>query len=1199
MESQQSDDDKGDPQRGALGPGGGAGVRNGLPLPVDSSGPRRPTAGSGAAPLMATTTESGDEGLEQQDADPASQPKSPRMNWTREMNISLMRAYFTVTKLGARKRGFRTEMLTEFRRLQPTAAEATERQISNQQHAIKLKDLLSPAEINTIREAVKQDLEAVQAEMQMQVPDDAGADQELEEERIQLNENKKELEEVRPQQEVAWADEFETMKLLWNGISYDMRPRIPRVDYSPWTFCAVKNVDEVLRQDLESATGLEEVVSLVHCAALTTAKILGKRIGAPSSNQAEKGKPKVKEEDPPWKRRLDRKISRLRQEIGQVTAYLQDMNSAKKQMKNKVKTIAWSCRTKEDKVNPKCRKDMKRVLEILKQRLAAFANRIRRYSRAEKRRQSNNLFEADQRRFYRQMGGEKEELVAPAGEVLEEFWRNIWSTPKTHNEDAFWIKEEEELCRDIPEMWVPQISTEMIRKLTQKLHNWKAPGTDGIQNFWWKHLSSTHGVLSKWFQMALADPKVIPESFTEGVTYMLPKAGDPMDPKNRRPITCLRTVYKIFTAVVGNLVCGHLEVNKLLAPEQNGCRRGTQGCKELLVIDGAVVNQVRKSKRNLSVAWIDYKKAFDSIPHSWLIKILVIYKVHPQIVKVLEHCMKTWRTRLRIPGERGCCTSEIPILRGIFQGDAFSPKWFCIGLNPLSRMIRHLLAGYKLTPQLKITHLFYMDDLKTFAANREQQRSQLETVKRFSDDICMEFGVDKCAVVHVQKGEVQEPEQVTLMCGTAIQALGKEDAYKYLGIHQLLDTDVIETRKAVQKKVVERVTKLCKAMLTGKNLIKAINTWAVPVAVYTFGVLNWSRTALRMMDQRIRTVMGDYGAHYSRSSMTRLYLKRRNAGRGLLNLEEMCADQVERLRMFFKTSQLELHKGVCKVDEGLTPLRLADGQYSLKVATEEQRRDEWEKEKVLHMQFANALKEEHVDLKASTDWLDKGGLFAETEAFVFAIQDRILRTRSYQRYIMKDKSVKDECRLCKAKGETIEHIVAGCSTLSLTDYLARHNDMAKVVHQGLAKECGLVEKEEPYYIVKPETVLENEQYKLLWDMSLQTDRAVEANRPDLVWVNKKEKKAFIVDIAVPLDKNVVSTMAEKRRKYQPLAFELKQVWQLSEVVVVPLVMSVNGLVPNEFSGSVERLGLKKWHIQSMQKAVLLGTTRIVRKFLGV
>jgi hypothetical protein len=65
---------------------------------------------------------------------------------------------------------------------------------------------------------------------------------------------------------------------------------------------------------------------------------------------------------------------------------------------------------------------------------------------------------------------------------------------------------------------------------------------------------------------------------------------------------------------------------------------------------------------------------------------------------------------------------------------------------------------------------------------------------------------------------------------------------------------------------------------------------------------------------------------------------------------------------------------------------------------------------------------------------------------------------------------------------------------------------------------------------------------------------------------------------------------------QPLAFELKQLWKVHEVVVVPLVISVNGLISKEFSGSVDRLGLKKWHIENMQKSVLLG---IVRKVLGV
>ena len=58
------------------------------------------------------------------------------------------------------------------------------------------------------------------------------------------------------------------------------------------------------------------------------------------------------------------------------------------------------------------------------------------------------------------------------------------------------------------------------------------------------------------------------------------------------------------------------------------------------------------------------------------------------------------------------------------------------------------------------------------------------------------------------------------------------------------------------------------------------------------------------------------------------------------------------------------------------------------------------------------------------------------------------------------------------------------------------------------------------YEHEPETVLENEDYKILWDFSIQTDHVIEAQRPDLIVVHKKERSCKIIDFAVPEDSRI-------------------------------------------------------------------------------
>ena len=151
--------------------------------------------------------------------------------------------------------------------------------------------------------------------------------------------------------------------------------------------------------------------------------------------------------------------------------------------------------------------------------------------------------------------------------------------------------------------------------------------------------------------------------------------------------------------------------------------------------------------RNLSLAWIDYRKAFDSVPHDWLINALKLYKISPVIVNVIKFSMSLWKTNLLLTHENGTLRSnKIDIDCGIFQGDSLSPLIFCLALAPLSTILIGTGYGYKIQNRF-ISHLFYMGDLKLFAKDENNLEEMLQLVKKFSDDIGMAFGLDKCAKV--------------------------------------------------------------------------------------------------------------------------------------------------------------------------------------------------------------------------------------------------------------------------------------------------------------------------------------------------------------------------------------------------------------------------------------------------------------------
>jgi hypothetical protein len=148
--------------------------------------------------------------------------------------------------------------------------------------------------------------------------------------------------------------------------------------------------------------------------------------------------------------------------------------------------------------------------------------------------------------------------------------------------------------------------------------------------------------------------------------------------------------------------------------------------------------------------------------------------------------MNNWNTKLHLSLSTTSFTSEpIDIKRGIFQGDSWSPQWFCLAMNPLSNLLNRTGLGYKLNKTQLLSHLFYMDDLKLYASDQKQLKSLLETTAIFSNDINMEFGLDKCAILNVKRGKIETTENLTLnLSEIGIPALKLDETYKYLGVLQ-------------------------------------------------------------------------------------------------------------------------------------------------------------------------------------------------------------------------------------------------------------------------------------------------------------------------------------------------------------------------------------------------------------------------------
>ena len=116
-------------------------------------------------------------------------------------------------------------------------------------------------------------------------------------------------------------------------------------------------------------------------------------------------------------------------------------------------------------------------------------------------------------------------------------------------------------------------------------------------------------------------------------------------------------------------------------------------------------------------------------------------------------------------------------------------------------------------------------------------------------------------------------------------------------------------------------------------------------------------------------------------------------------------------------------------------------------------------------------------------------------------------------------------------------------------------------------------------------------------MAVQTDRTIGANRPDIIFHNKKDKRCLLIDVAVPIDANVSLKEVEKLSKYKDLEIEIARMWK-TKTKVIPVVIGALGATSTQFQDHLEELPCQVYPSQ-IQKIALLGTAHIIRKVLSI
>lgn len=1165
-------------------------------------------------------------------ATPLSQTTNPpqRMRWSNVVNETITRAYYRITELETNKSGYRSSLYRAVVAKHPELSHVSEQRIADQRRAIINNKLINTNRIQQIRDEISLELALAHSTPKDTTTDDPGnqvMDTNLitdthndtvitttlsQPTHLEVHRNDNEstndesnlflhVSQISNDKQQDIDKTFAKATQMYKNTHPTARPTIPKQRSSHKLDKISQYINsEILPKHISGESDFLTIQTALYCAAYTAATENGckiRDITIPIEKSFNK-KPK-------WQVRLETRIEKLRVSIGRLTEYIKGNQSPRLRKHIELIKNNHKIHSQHEVENT----ELTHFLDTLKQKVNALASRLRRYLKTTKRKTQNTLFTNNEKIFYRQLNNEQSDNSTPRevpnSDSLHKCWSDIWATPKEHNKNSDWIKQDANTLADLEPMTFENISLDLLQHIIKKTHNWKATGSDKIHNYWYKKFTYLHPYLQIHINSFIKEPETMPSYITLGVTYMLPKdKTETSNPSKYRPITCLQNIYKIITSCISELIYRHANTNQLLAEEQKGCRRYSQGCKEQLTIDTIASKQAITKKRNMYTMYIDYKKAFDSVPHSWLIYILEHYKIHSTIVSFLRVSMLNWKTILKLNiGGNSIETESIPIRRGIFQGDSLSPLWFCLALNPMSNLLNNCKKGFKIKYDNNyhtLSHLMYMDDIKLFGSSLQEIHTLADITQTYSTDIQMEFGIDKCKLLSVNKGKIEQ-NTYELTDGQHIDPVDQKSGYKYLGYFQTRQIHYKQTKLTIEQKFKSRLHKILNTQLNAKNTIKAINTFAIPVLTYSFGIIHWSQTNLIKLQRTINTLMTKYRKHHPRSCVERLTLPHREGGRGLIDLKNLHNTQVTILRNFFhkQATRSSLHNAITQADNNYTPLNLKDctQQNSEIITTENQKLQNW-LQKSLHGRHRRDLLNPNIDKVSSNMWLKRGELFPETEGFMLGIQDQVIDTRNYRKFIIKD-NTSDLCRHCHSASETIQHITGACRSITQTDYKHRHDQVAAIIHQYLAFKYSLITEKTAYYKYTPAIILESVHHKLYWDRTIITDKTIHHNRPDITLYDKSTKTVFLIDIAIPNTHNLEKTYTDKLSKYTDLAIELKTQWRAQTVKTVPIVLSSTGVIPYTLHNSLQTLGIHKLTFNLLQKAVILNTCRIVRKFLFI
>ena len=305
------------------------------------------------------------------------------------------------------------------------------------------------------------------------------------------------------------------------------------------------------------------------------------------------------------------------------------------------------------------------------------------------------------------------------------------------------------------------ISEDEVLKCIKKLKNNKACGYDGILNEFLKHSQpKLLSLLTLLYNLILTSGK-IPESWTVGYISPIYKGkGDANNPDNYRGITIVSCFGKLFTSILNERICSYLEENSMIGQEQAGFRKGHSTIDHIFSLHCLIDLYLHRKKR-LYCAFVDFRKAFDSVQHSLLWEKLLNMNICGKVLNVVRDMYK--KTKLCVKHMMKYSKLFVSNI-GLLQGENLSPIMFAMFINDLKTSLydnanlpslAQLAGAENLDDLMYLFLLLYADDTAILAETPEKMQNALDKLDEYCTSWGLQVNVDKTKIVIFSRGKVR------------------------------------------------------------------------------------------------------------------------------------------------------------------------------------------------------------------------------------------------------------------------------------------------------------------------------------------------------------------------------------------------------------------------------------------------------------